>query len=121
MAKDRAVGSAADHSLRTPVLLIGADDGAELFIRAMAGNPNHPYRVVGVVDDRRRNLAGRKIRDVSILGHVDDLSAVIEKLSRQGDKPQRLIVTRQSAELDGAAMRRLVDLAQPLGFTIARM
>jgi FlaA1/EpsC-like NDP-sugar epimerase len=121
MAKDRAVGSAADHSLRTPVLLIGADDGAELFIRAMAGNPNHPYRVVGVVDDQRRNLAGRKIRDVSILGHVDDLPAVIEKLDRQGDKPQRLIVTRQSAELDGAAMRRLVDLAQPLGFSIARM
>jgi len=121
MAKDRAVGATNDRSLRTPVLLIGADDGADLFIRAMAGNPNHPYRVVGVVDDRRRNLVGRKIRDVSILGHVDDLSAVIEKLARQGDKPQRLIVTRQSAELDGAAMRRLVDLAQPLGFTIARM
>ncbi len=121
MAKDRAVGTAGDQSLRTPVLLIGAGDGAELFIRAMAGNPSHPYRVVGVVDDQRRNLAGRKIRDVSILGHVDDLPTVIEKLARHGDKPQRLIVTRQSAELDGAAMRRLVDLAQPLGFSIARM
>jgi O-antigen biosynthesis protein WbqV len=121
MAKDHVAGAGAGQSLRTPVLLIGAGDGAELFIRAMAGNSAHPYRVVGVLDDRKRNLAGRKIRDIKILGHVDDLPAVIERLDRQGDRPQRLIVTRQSAELDGAAMRRLVDLAQPFGLSIARL
>jgi O-antigen biosynthesis protein WbqV len=118
--KDKG-GRGAEFSRRTPVLLIGAGDGAELFIRAMAGNPSHPYRVVGVLDDRSRALTGRQIRDVKILGHVDDLSAVIARLALQGDQPRRLIVTRPSAELDGAAMRRLVDLAQPLGFTIARM
>jgi O-antigen biosynthesis protein WbqV len=119
--KDSATGRGADSPRRTPVLLVGAGDGADLFIRSMAGNQTHPYRVVGVLDDRNRNLTGRRIRDVTILGHVDDLPAVIEKLARQGDRPQRLIVTRPSAELDGAAMRRLVDLAQPFGFTIARM
>jgi len=121
MAKDHFAGGRIEHSRRTPVLLIGAGDGAELFIRAMAGNAAHPYRVVGVLDDVKRNLAGRQIRDIKILGHVDDLPAVIERLGRQGDRPQRLIVTRPSAELDGAAMRRLVDLAQPFGFTIARL
>ena len=64
---------------------------------------------------------GRQIRDTKILGHVDDLPAVIERLTKQGDRPQRLIVTRPSAELDGAGMRRLVDLAQPYGFAIARL
>jgi O-antigen biosynthesis protein WbqV len=121
MVKDRVAGRGAEQSMRTPVLLIGAGDGAELFIRAMAGNASHPYRVVGVLDDLKRNLAGRKIRDTMILGHVDDLPAVIERLDRQGDRPQRLIVTRPSAELDGAAMRKLVDLAQPYGFAIARL
>jgi O-antigen biosynthesis protein WbqV len=122
MAKDRATGAAAvDRSRRIPVLLIGAGDGAELFIRAMTGNAAHPYRVVGVLDDQKRNLAGRQIRDTKILGHVDDLPAVIERLTKQGDRPRRLIVTRPSAELDGAAMRRLVDLAQPYGFAIARL
>ncbi len=113
--------SGAEASRRVPVLLIGAGDGAELFIRAMAGNQSHPYRVVGVLDDRGRALTGRQIRDVTILGHVDDLPSIMERLARQGDRPRRLIVTRPSAELDGAAMRRLVDLAQPFGFTIARM
>jgi O-antigen biosynthesis protein WbqV len=122
MVKDRAGGGAAvDRSRRIPVLLIGAGDGAELFIRAMTGNAAHPYRVVGVLDDQKRNLTGRQIRDIKILGHVDDLAVVIERLTRQGDRPQRLIVTRPSAELDGAAMRRLVDLAQPFGFAIARL
>jgi FlaA1/EpsC-like NDP-sugar epimerase len=122
MAKDRATGGGTvDRSRRVPVLLIGAGDGAELFIRAMTGNAAHPYRVVGVLDDQKRNLAGRQIRDTKILGHVDDLPAVIERLTKQGDRPQRLIVTRPSAELDGAAMRRLVDLAQPYGFAIARL
>jgi O-antigen biosynthesis protein WbqV len=119
--KDNAGGRGAEVARRTPVLLIGAGDGAELFIRAMASNPSPPYRVVGVLDDRGRALTGRMIRDIKILGHVDDLPATIERLARQGDRPQRLIVTRPSAELDGAAMRRLVDLAQPFGFTIARM
>ncbi len=119
--KDRITGGGAAPSLRTPVLLIGAGDGAELFIRAMAGNQAHPYRVVGVLDDQNRNLVGRQIRDVKILGHVDDLATVFEKLAAQGDAPQRLIVTRSSAELDGAAMRRLVDAAQPFGLIIARL
>jgi O-antigen biosynthesis protein WbqV len=119
--KDRIRGGKLQQTLRTPVLLIGAGDGAEIFIRAMAGNTAHPYRVVGVLDDRNRNLSGRQIGNVQILGHVDDLPAVIDRLTRQGQRPQRLIVTRPSAELDGAAMRHLVDLAQPYGFTIARL
>ncbi len=119
--KDRAAGQRAETALRTPVLLIGAGDGAELFIRAMAGNPTHPYRVVGVLDDRGRNLVGRQIHGVPILGHSDDLAAIIARLKGQGDQPQRLIVTRPSAELDGASMRRLVHAAEPFGLTIARM
>jgi len=121
MAKDRAAPGAVDRSRRIPVLLIGAGDGAELFIRAMTGNAAHPYRVVGVLDDQKRNLAGRQIRDAKILGHADDLPAVIERLTKAGDRPQRLIVTRPAADLDGAAMRRLVELAQSLGLAIARL
>jgi O-antigen biosynthesis protein WbqV len=121
VAKDRAAPGAADGSRRIPVLLIGAGDGAELFIRAMTGNAAHPYRVVGVLDDRQRNLTGRQIRDAKILGHADDLASVLERLTKAGDRPQRLIVTRPAAELDGGAMRRLVEQAQSLGLAIARL
>jgi O-antigen biosynthesis protein WbqV len=118
--KDRG-GRAAQPVRRTPVLLVGAGEGAELFIRAAAGNPAFPYRVAGLLDDRSRNLAGRRIRDAQILGHVDDLPAVMDRLARQGEQPQRLIVTRPAAELNGAAMRHLFDLAQPYGLVIARL
>jgi O-antigen biosynthesis protein WbqV len=121
MAKDRLAGNAAEAARRVPVLLIGAGDGAELFIRAMAGQPLYPYRVVGVLDDRGRDLVGRHIHNVPILGTVDDLAALIEKLASQGARPQRLIVTRPAAELDGALMRRLVDAAEKLGAPIARL
>ena len=121
MVKDRSAPGGVDRSRRIPVLLIGAGDGAELFIRAMTGNAAHPYRVVGVLDDQKRNLAGRQIRDAKILGHADDLPTVIERLTKAGDRPQRLIVTRPAADLDGAAMRRLVDQAQSLGLAIARL
>ena len=119
--KDSVVGRNAEVSRRTPVLLVGTDDGAELFIRAMVGNPNHPYRVVGVLDDRGRGLVGRQIHDVPILGHIEDLPAVFAKLEAQGDRPQRLIVARPAAELDGAAMRKLMNAALPFGLTIARL
>jgi O-antigen biosynthesis protein WbqV len=119
--KDRNGRAAGDPARRTPVLLIGAGDGAELFIRATTDNPAHPYRVAGVLDDRNRNLAGRQIHAAKILGHVDDLPAVMDRLARHGERPRRLIVTRPAAELDGAAMRHLFDLAQPHGLSIARL
>jgi O-antigen biosynthesis protein WbqV len=119
--KDRYAGGKREPARRIPVLLIGAGDGAALFIRAVAGNPAYPYRVVGVLDDQNLGLSGRRIGGVTILGHVDALPAIIDRLDRHGDRPQRLIVTRPAAELDGAAMRRLVDRAQPFGLSISRL
>jgi O-antigen biosynthesis protein WbqV len=118
--KDRR-SRAAEPGRRTPVLLVGAGEEAELFIHATANNPAHPYRVVGLLDDHSRKLVGRHIAGIAILGHIDDLTAVMDKLERQADPPQRLIVTRPAAELNGAAMRLLFDAAQPYGLTIARL
>ena len=56
---------------------------------------------------------------VDVLGTVDGLAGVVEALSARGDRPQRLIVTKDN--VDGAAIRRLFDAAAALGMTMARL
>ena len=120
MLKDRglsAVFNRADPS-RIPVLLVGAGDGAELFIRAMETSPGASYRVVGLVDDKGTRV-GRKIHGLDVMGDLAALADVVARLTRQGSRPQRLIVTENT--LDGARMRALLEEADGLGLTLARL
>jgi len=103
-----------------PVLLVGAGDGAELFIRALLADPHAPYRVVGALDDRGERV-GHDIHGIPVLGRIDDLGGVVEKLSGQGKRPQRLVVSQLPQEIDPAQMRRLVDEAEKLGLALARL
>jgi O-antigen biosynthesis protein WbqV len=120
MLKDRglsAVFKRADPS-RIPVLLVGAGDGAELFIRAMETTPGASYRVVGLVDDKGTRV-GRKIHGLDVMGNLAALADVVARLTRQASRPQRLIVTENT--LDGARMRALLKEAEGLGLTLARL
>lgn len=113
----RAVFERADDGL-VPVLLIGAGDEAETFIRGLARDRLASYRVVGVIDHKRTRI-GRDIRGVTVLGGLDEIEAVVEGLERKGRKPQRLIITWP--KLDGAAIGRLLEQAESLGLTLSRM
>ena len=120
MVKDRGIGLALKPASlqRIPVLLVGAGDAAELFIREMARSAaTADYEVVGIVDDRRE-LAGVRIRGVAVLGTLDELDAVVDELGRRGRKPQRLILAERT---DGETVRRLLDAADGLGMTLARL
>jgi len=118
--KDRHAGlsNVADAGPAIPVLLVGASDGADLFIRAVARGGAGPYRPVGMIGigDGR---VGRNIHGVDVLGTVEDIPAVVDRLDRAGTRPQRLVITRD--DLDGAVVRRLLDTAEALGLTVARL
>jgi FlaA1/EpsC-like NDP-sugar epimerase len=101
-----------------PVLLVGAGDGAELFIRAVHRNPAQLYRAVGMVSENPGRV-GRNIHGVEVLGTYADLPAIVERLSLLGQRPQRLILTRE--DIEGAVVRKLVDTADQLGMTLARL
>jgi len=103
---------------RVPVLLIGADDGADLFIREMSRGREAPYRVVGIVDDRGSRV-GRNIRGVPVLGDLGDLESVTKTLRGQRLAPQRIIITRR--EIDGAVVAGISEVADALGLSVARM
>ncbi len=113
----RAVFERADDGL-VPVLLIGAGDEAEAFIRGMARDRLASYRVVGVVDHKRSRI-GRDIRGVTVLGGLDEIEAVVKGLERKGRKPQRLIITWP--KLDGTTIGALLEQAESLGLTLSRM
>ncbi|HZB89896.1 MAG TPA: nucleoside-diphosphate sugar epimerase/dehydratase [Stellaceae bacterium] len=119
--KDRGIGHVlerADRSHSIPVLLIGARDGAAMFIREMASDPDRLYRVVGIIADSSSRV-GRDIAGVPVLGTIDELPQVIDALDRRGERPQRMIISAQS--LDGAVVRRLLDTADALTIPLARL
>jgi O-antigen biosynthesis protein WbqV len=120
MAKDRRLGLAAapEDALRAPVLLAGAGDEAEQFVRALARNPHAPYRVVGILAASEERV-GREIRGVPVLGTVANLAEAVAALKAQGGAPQRLVIA--SAALAGERVRALFDESARLGLSLARV
>lgn len=119
--KDRrfALQEAGGGARAIPVLVLGANDAAEVFIRSLGGGTSL-YRIVGLLDDKGRRT-GHAIRGVPVLGGPDDLEAVVADLERRGLRPQRLIIARPQGEMHGPGMRRLFEQADGLGLTLARL
>src|SRR5712671_3228839 len=118
--KDRGLGHILERAKNrnVPVLLISAKDGADTFIREMRRDPSAVYRVVGVLADTPSRV-GREIYRVPVLGTIDSLEAVVERLDRRGMRPQKLIITAQN--LPGEKVRRLPDRAGALAIPLARL
>jgi O-antigen biosynthesis protein WbqV len=118
--KDRRAGARAESAAnrRVPVLLIGAGDAAELFIRGIARNPTSAYVAVGLVDEKGGRV-GRNIHGVHVLGTIEEIPELMARLERDGKRPQRLILTKD--RLEPAEMRRLIELADAEGVSLARL
>lgn len=105
-----------DSNLRAPVLLVGATDAAETFIREMRRDPNAPFQVVGLIDDHPRR-SGLNLHGLRVLGGIAAAQSVIDLLSRRGRKPQRFIIARHN--LPPEDLRRLLDIAEANGMSVA--
>lgn len=103
---------------RVPVLLVGAGDGAEVFIRAMQHEPWAHYQVVGIVDEKGSRI-GRDIHGVPVLGAPVQLDRIVEQCTERGRRPERLILTKDN--LEAGLLRELFERADALGLTLARV
>ncbi len=101
-----------------PVLLVGAGNPAEEFIRSLSRTPSANYHIVGIVSETSGRV-GRNIHGISVLGTTDNLKSIISELEQSGNKPQRLILTH--GDLDGARVRSLLEAATETGLTLARL
>lgn len=122
LLKDRRIASILETNARDriPVLLVGAGDEAELFIRGMQNDREAAYRVVGILDDKGGRV-GREIHGVKILGQCSDLANVVNDLAAGGDRPRRLILTRPRHKLGGTALGELVERCETLNLMLARL
>ena len=120
--KDRGLNLVLESTnhVRVPVLLIGAGDATELFIRQQHRDTNAPYRVVGVVDEKGMRI-GREIHGVPVLGGIDEIESLVNgKMSQRGwTRPQRLVLTKE--KVDGTQVRELLVVAERMGLTLARL
>ncbi|MGB0681379.1 MAG: polysaccharide biosynthesis protein [Magnetovibrionaceae bacterium] len=117
--KDKRLGlPTLESGSQIPVLLVGAGDGAELFIRSLSHTNDAGYRVVGILATTP-NRIGRRIHGIEVDGGMDDMETIVARLEAAGDKPQRLLITKEN--LDGAVIAELLDRADKLGLTLARL
>jgi FlaA1/EpsC-like NDP-sugar epimerase len=107
-----------DRGRTIPVLLYGAGDEADLFLRALARQPTTPYEAVGIVA-RKDGRVGRRIQGVDVLGTEENFAEVAARLEKRGRKPRRLIIT--IPDIDGARLSALFERADALGMTVARV
>ncbi len=97
------------------VLLVGAGEGADSFIRAVASERQPQLRVAGLLS-LGRNQTGRRMQGRPILGGVSEVRRVLERLAASGRLPDALVVTEP--KLAGSRMGYLLEEAQRQGIPV---
>ena len=105
---------------RVNVLLVGAGDEADIFMRAVSANPQTPFNVVGIVGESEKRV-GRSIHGVDVLGSIETLPQIVEKLRAQNRAPSRLILTRAIARFNGTMMSQLLEQSSALGLGLSHL
>lgn len=92
---------------RKRLLIIGAGSCGEIICREIRANPKLNYRIVGFLDDNP-SKRGAKIHGLPVLGTVEEIEAVTEKLA-----VDEILIAIPSAK--GSDMRRIVAACKLTG------
>ncbi len=106
-----------DGQVAQPVLLVGAGEGSDLFIRALGADRRTPYWVIGLLSLGNAQT-GRRIGGLPILGSITEAAAVLARLRADGRLPGVLVLT--DADLAGEQLALLMEVADREGVRIAR-
>ena len=113
-----ADGARSEKSI--PMLLIGAGDAADLYLRALRRDLNSAYWPVGFLDANGEQQ-GMTLRSVPILGTTEDFDTVVNELRQQDQMPRHIVFTESPSVLGEAAAERLIQKAEKLGMTVSRL
>jgi len=110
--------TAIPEAQKISILLIGANDNTELFLREANSNNKSNYKVVGIIDNDSQK-EGRYIRNVKIYGNLSKIDNIFEKLKKKGKHVQKIIIAPDL--LEGPEVAKLLDFAESKGLTISRL
>lgn len=116
LAQARRAAARAGRGER--VLLVGADEPADIFLRAVARDRSGlPIRVDGLLAFGSHQ-PGRRIHGRPILGRVDQAAAVLDRLAAGNRLPEALVVT--DPEFRGPALAALIEEANRRRIAVRR-
>ena len=98
------------------ILLVGAGDASDLFLRALAGERAAPFHVVGLVSTGS-GQTGRRINGQPILGGLAELAPVLARLREEDRLPSTLVIT--DPHLSGSALAQVMACAEQEGVRVA--
>lgn len=116
----RPQGAPSLHSTggtQVPVLIVGHVENAEVVLRQIEAMPGQPYRAVGILDLGEQDVALR-LRGVPILGSVETIDHVVDRLAAAGRRPRSLILAEGGEPLPGSLRMRLITAAETLGLAV---
>jgi O-antigen biosynthesis protein WbqV len=109
------LGTGAEEGDARSILLVGSGEDAELFIRAISGRESPAWRVVGMVGTGTRQT-GRQIGGHPILGALNEIAAVLDRLRAENRLPATIVVV--SPDIGGPLLARLLDEADRHGVAV---
>jgi len=98
-------------------LLIGDAEDADLFLRALARDRRQSFRVEGIVSASPRQV-GRRIQGQPILGGIDSIDQLLERLRDEGRLPGMLVIA--TPDLAGPRLAIVVTQAERFGLQVRR-
>ena len=105
---------------RRRVLLLGASDDADLFLKTLSERSKSAFEVEAIIDERGRR-AGRFIRGVPIVAY-DGLPEMLEKLRARGRVPDALILARSRNDVEAhVPFSELVELSSDWKLELLRL
>ena len=117
---NRQKKSVSAHESVVPVLLAGAGNAGDIYLRALQRDENCNYVPVGFLDNDVANQ-GLTLRGVPVLGRFGEFEAAVQMLAARGDRPRHLIFTEIKPGSDERATELLIEKAEKLGITVSRL
>ena len=113
----RAGAGAEARDAAGAMLLVGAVEDLDLLLRALAQDRRQSFPLTGLlaIGSGQR---GRRIQGHAILGGIDDMPAVLDRLAAEDRLPATIVIA--SPDLGGPALSRLVDQADRFGLALRR-
>ncbi len=118
---DIARGKLAYRGAGKHVLLVGATDNADAFLRTITERNSASFEVLAIIDERGRRT-GRSIRGVPVLGPLEKLPQILNQFEAQGRRPEAIILTRSREDYEQhASIEALVEIAAQQKVEILRL